>query len=60
MRRIASRTDARHIRESLGTKFGPITRVGEAADGLRGQTMDFNAFDDLEDTPVLTLSSVIP
>ena len=57
---IASRTDARHIRESLSTKLGPITRVGEAADGLRGQTMDFNAFDDLEDTPVLTSSSALP
>ena len=37
--------------------LGPITSVGEAADGLRGQTMDFNAFDDIEDTPVLTSSS---
>ena len=60
MSRIASETDARHIRESLGTKSGRIARVGEAADGLRGQTMDFNAFDDLEYTPVLTLSSVLP
>lgn len=46
------------LEKGWALKFGPITRV--AADGLRGQMMDFNAFDDLEDTPVLTLSSTLP
>ena len=34
-------------------------RVAEAADGLRGQTMYFNTFDDLEEIPVLELPSVL-
>ena len=44
------------LEKGWALNFGPITRVGEAADGLRGQTMDFNTFDNFEDTPALTLS----
>ena len=53
------RMDVRHIREGLGTKFCSITRVAEAADGLRGQKMNANAFDYLEETPFLPLSSAL-
>ena len=51
------RMDVRHIWEGLGTKICSITRVAEAADGLKGQKMNTNAFDDLEETPFLPLSS---
>ena len=48
------------LEKGWALNFGPVTRVGEGADGLRGQMMDFNAFDGLEDTPVLKLSSTLP
>ena len=51
--------DVRHLREGSGTKFYSITRLAEAADGLRGQKMNANTFDDLEETLVLQLSSAL-
>ena len=60
MRRVLLGQTHGMLEKGWALNFGPITRVGEAADGLRGQTMDFNAFDGLEDTPVLTLSSTLP